>query len=305
MELKRMGGDWNTRGVYFRVRTKRFTLFAVCFFALFTFSLEVEAQNPQSLSVRVDGTDRQALLYSGNQALGESTPLVLVFHGYGGSSGGLKNPQGLANHLNIHDHWPEAIVVYGKGLVIPRRADGRIKPGKEKPGWQRAPGMDGGRDLRYVDALIEAVDDRLQLDRKRVYATGYSNGAVFTWVLLKTRPHTIAGFAPIGGIDNGAIENATVPRPVIFHFGEQDEAFQLEWARKSVRRVKRLNRSTSETRDWGEYSVWFDYAEGGAPFVWHLHPRGHEVPMEASANIVRFFKEVGYVSEDRPSYLRR
>jgi poly(3-hydroxybutyrate) depolymerase len=263
-----------------------------CFFLFLAATPSVVAQAPQTLNVRVDGIQREALLFPGNQTLGKSTPLVLAFHGYGGESKGLKNPRRLSERLNIHMHWPDSIVVYCQGLIIPQRNDGRIKPGNEKPGWQRTAAMDGGRDLRYVDALIEAVDDQLQMDRKRVFATGYSNGAVFTWVLLKARPNTIAGFAPIGGIDNGNIANATVPRPVIFHFGEKDNAFKLAWAQKSVRRVKRLNKSTAKSRRWSTNSVWFEYEKGGAPFVWHLHPRGHEIPLYASANIVRFFREV-------------
>lgn len=272
--------------------SKFILLLIACLFSLFASSLKVEAQEPHEMILSVDGKIREALMYPGNQTLGESTPLILVFHGYGGSSKDLKNAKGLANYLKIHELWPEAIVVYGQGLVIPPRDDGRIKPGKEKPGWQRTAEMDGGRDLRYVDEIIETIDELFKMDRKRVYASGFSNGGLFTWVLLKARADTISAFAPIGATDNGNIYDATVPRPVIFHYGEQDEAFEMGWAQKSVRRVKRINKSTAESHQWSENSTWFEHEEGGAPFVWHLHPKGHIIPPYAAANIVRFFQEI-------------
>ena len=141
-----------------------------------------------------------------------------------------------------------------------------------------------------VDVVIQGLSNEYDVDTNRIYACGYSNGAVFTWVLVASRPNLFAAFAPVAGIDNGNIESASTPEPVIFHFGEQDKEFKLAWAEKTIRRIKRMNRIEGQGDVWGTGYQWFKPEVGGAPFVLNLHPGGHEVPAYAPENIVAFFK---------------
>jgi poly(3-hydroxybutyrate) depolymerase len=211
---------------------------------------------------------------------------LFAFHGYSGTAANFDSS------MRLQNEWPEATVVYVQGLVIPERDDGRIAPGQERNGWQRRVGMDDDRDLHCVDSLIDVLSEQYKVDRSRIFATGFSNGAVFTWVLMKARPETFAGFAPIAGIDHGTIEDATVPRPVIFHFGKNDTAFKLVWALKSLGRAKKVNKCTTRKQhDWRPGYTWFEHAPGGAPVVWHLHDGGHEAPEYSSKRIVEFFQE--------------
>lgn len=241
---------------------------------------------PLTFNVVVDGVSREARVYPGLDALRRPSPLLFAFHGYTGTAVNFDNA------MQFQTEWPEATVVYVQGLVIPERDDGRIAPGQERSGWQRRVGMDDDRDLRCVDAMIDALSEQYKVDGSRIFATGFSNGAVFTWVLLKARPEVFAGFAPIAGIDHGTIEDATVPRPVIFHFGKDDTAFKLVWALKSLNRAKKVNKCTGgKQHEWVPGYTWFDHEPGGAPVVWHLHDGGHEVPPYASQRIVAFFRE--------------
>jgi polyhydroxybutyrate depolymerase len=245
-----------------------------------------EPTGPITLKVNVDGLERKARIYPGAQAKESPSPLLLAFHGYSGTAANYDKA------TQLQKAWPQATVVYVQGLVIPERNDGRIANGKRRNGWQRRVGMDGDRDLRCVDTLIEVLSEQYEVDRSRIFATGFSNGAVFTWVLMKARPETFAGFAPIAGIDHGTIEDATVPCPVIFHFGKNDKAFKLVWALKSLRRAKKVNKCTTrEQHEWRPGYVWFEHEPGGAPVVWHLHDGGHEAPRYSSKHIVEFFQE--------------
>ena len=87
--------------------------------------------------------------------------------------------QNIARTMHIQTIWPEAIVVYPQGLPTPTRID----PAGKRPGWQIAVGAQGDRDLKFVDAMLAAINKRYRVDKHRIYATGFSNGGVFMYVL--------------------------------------------------------------------------------------------------------------------------
>lgn len=236
-----------------------------------------------TVQVTVDGIERSAWVYPGKQALTEESPLILAFHGYSGKA------KAFSGGLKLHEAWPRATVAYMQGLMIPERSDSRIEPGNERAGWQRRPGMDDNRDVRFVDAMIAELSKQYRVDRQRIYATGFSNGAIFTWVLLCERPQVFAAFAPIAGHDNGMLEGATVPRPVIGHFGREDQAIRFRWAQKSLARILRLNKCNSSPIDQGDGYMLHEPDAGGAEVMWHVHNGGHRYGEQTASRIVQFF----------------
>src|SRR5688572_8063963 len=86
------------------------------------------------ISWTVDGVNRQAIVHAPSTAQGGKSPLVLSFHGGGGSMEKFESTQ-------MHRAWPEAIVVYFQGLPDP---EGRR-------GWQVEKGQENDRDLKMVD----------------------------------------------------------------------------------------------------------------------------------------------------------
>src|SRR5262245_1641470 len=65
----------------------------------------------QHRTIVVDGVTREYRLYTNSgPAPATGVPLVLVFHGHGGTAGIY------ARWLGIHELWPEAVVVYLQGL---------------------------------------------------------------------------------------------------------------------------------------------------------------------------------------------
>lgn len=266
-------------------RQSMISLKAICAWSILLLFIGIDAEaRYRDVYYEFQGNKRKILLYEGNFSSEDKVPLILVFHGYGGTA------ESIQRSFKIENHWPNALVAYVQGLVIPRRSDGRAKPGTEKTGWQRSLGMDKDRDLKFVDYLIKSLSEEFDVDKTRIYAAGFSNGAVFTWVLVATRPHTFAAFAPIGGIDNGVLERATVPKPVIFHFGRNDKAFKLAWAQKSIRRMKKLNKISRAGIKRPNNYILLEPDIGGRQFVLNVHDGGHEIPRYASRNICIFFK---------------
>ena len=49
--------------------------------------------------------------------------------------------------------------------------------------------------------MIDAVEKRFPIDRKRIYATGHSNGGGMTRHLIRRTADVFAAFAPVGSMD--------------------------------------------------------------------------------------------------------
>ena len=134
---------------------------------------------------QVNGATREAIVQAPDTAAtGGPLPLVLSFHGYGDN---MENFQ----HTNVHVVWPEAVVVYFQGL---ERSVFRARQGLR--GWVTEPGP-SNRDLALVDVAVASLKERFRIDNDRIYATGYSNGGGFTYLLWSERAEMFAGFAPV------------------------------------------------------------------------------------------------------------
>ena len=112
---------------------------------------------------------------------GHPTPLVLVFHGAGGT------PRGMARHTGFSDLATREgfIVAYPEG-VRRRWNDGRVPAATHD-------------DVGFVRALLDSLSARLAIDPRRIYATGISNGAMFSYRLACDLPGVFAAIAPVAG----------------------------------------------------------------------------------------------------------
>lgn len=86
-------------------------------------------------------------------------PLVLVFHGHGGTA------EVIARRLEVHKHWPEAVVAYMQGLP---GVKGKTDPEGKQSGWQKTPGELDDRDMKFVDTALKELQKKYKIDPKRV-----------------------------------------------------------------------------------------------------------------------------------------
>src|SRR5262249_30648325 len=158
-------------------------------------------------------------------------------------------------------------------------------------GWQHNPGQYDDRDIRFVDLLLKELSSTYQVDPRRVYVTGFSNGAIFTCVLLVTRPDRFAAFAPVSTSFIPPLAWAATPRPVLLTHGKKDTNIpigQAEWVRNHL---LRLNDCGTQTVAWDNISTSYEPCGTGQPLVWSIHTGGHEWFTGTTQRIVRFFKE--------------
>jgi len=233
---------------------------------------------PVTVSLTVDKLVRTALVYPGKGAQQTPAPVVLAFHGF------TSNARQMDALTRIERAWPEATVVYPQGLAVTLlRLTG--------PGWQTFPGDLGDRDLHFVDALLRELGRRYQVDPRRVYATGISNGAIFTYELFATRPQTFAAFAPVAGWQFFLGPTTATPRPVLIIQGANDRVVRPRLAEEARDAVRRINGCGQRTVEWAPGYQSYQPCRSGMPVIWHLWNGGHWWPNDATRYIVKFFKE--------------
>jgi polyhydroxybutyrate depolymerase len=148
-------------------------------------------ENTAEHTLEVDGRKRVYYLYvPPGLAADKPAPLVLVFHGGGGTALGMERY--LARFSRLADK-EGFLVAYPEG-VDKNWNDGRDNPAS-------TPARENINDLAFVMAMIDDIAREHAVDNKRIYATGISNGGVFSHYLAANHAEKIAAIAPVvGGI---------------------------------------------------------------------------------------------------------
>ena len=87
-------------------------------------------------------------------------------------------------------------------------------------GYAQATGID---DIGFIDALLDRLESDLCIDRRRVHATGMSNGAQLSHRLACDLSWRIASVAPVAGTDNTTACAPTRPVSVMHIHGTADQ----------------------------------------------------------------------------------
>lgn len=235
------------------------------------------AEQPQTWNV--DGVERQGLVFAPASAKSEAAPLVFAFHGHGGTA------RAAAARFKIQQLWPEAIVIYPQGLKTPGRL---TDPQGLKPGWQGRESDQGDRDLKLFDAMLKWAKETYKVDEKRIYCTGHSNGAGFTYLLWDTRGDVFAAVAPACAVAS-SLKNMK-PKPAL-HIGSPDDPLvKFAWQQATIDAIRKLNGCDPQGKPDGERVTVYPSATG-TPVETYIYAGGHTPPAEAWPEVVKFFKE--------------
>jgi len=140
------------------------------------------------------GLERTYLLHEPAAKGAGPYPLVLVFHGGGGEASGVDK----LTHFNKISDREGFLAVYPNG-VMKHWNDGR---GTVNPDID---------DVGFISALIDFLVAKKNVDSKRVFITGISNGGMFCHRLAFELPNKIAAAAPVAG--SIAVNIATKGQP--------------------------------------------------------------------------------------------
>jgi polyhydroxybutyrate depolymerase len=71
----------------------------------------------------------------------------------------------------------------------------------------------GAADVEFVSTMLSDLRTRVSVDERRIYATGFSNGASMTFRVARELPRILAAVAPVAGADwlHGMTPERAVP----------------------------------------------------------------------------------------------
>jgi len=223
-------------------------------------------------TITVGGEARGYLLDA--PAVDRPVPVVLAFHGFRASARGLRWGAG----------WARVARRDGFIAVHPEGHDGVALLGTTGRGWDMRAGET--QDVDFVRALLDRLEKERCVDRRRVFATGMSNGGFFANLLGCALAARIAAIAPVAGaLDLGACVPAR-PVPVLLLYGRADRVVSAALIVAARGWWARANGCGTAATDGGcEH-----YTGCSADVVYCEGPQAHRWPAGATERIWRFFE---------------
>lgn len=239
---------------------------------------------------QVGDQTREALVYIPADP-GKNPPVIVAFHGHGGRA------ELAARKFSFHTLWPEAICIYPQGIPTPTP---QVDPAGKLPGWQKAVGDEGDRDLKFFDAMLATMNSDYKINQKQVFVVGHSNGGFFTYVLWAARGDKIAAVAPISAFLNPRDAKTLSPKSVLHVAGQKDPLVKFDAQQKMIDQDKKVDGCTSEGKPAGEFCTQYR-AKDGISVITYIHPGGHGVPDGAPKRIIEFFKDIAATEPKSPA----
>ncbi|MCX6854651.1 MAG: hypothetical protein NTV80_07070 [Verrucomicrobia bacterium] len=172
----------------------------------------ITAANFQTITLTVGGMERRALVHVPAGDDGKTPlPLVLMFHGNGGTPEAIAMESGWVAKSDLE----KFIVVFPEGS----RPDMTQPPkfGSNNPAWNDGSGRfhagsQNIADVAFIAALLDHLEGKFAVDKRRVFASGFSNGASMTFRVGLELSERIAAIAPVSGAL--WITEAKIARPI-------------------------------------------------------------------------------------------
>jgi polyhydroxybutyrate depolymerase len=168
----------------------------ICFPALAVFGSAGISEH----SITVDGRERSFAI-AASEARGPA-PLIIVLHGGGGSQSGPRR-------------WgfTEAAEKRGWIAAYPSGWQGNWNDGRDAPRIRAQ--QEKVDDVKFIRKMVEEIDRIRPLDRSRIFATGVSNGGIFSFRLAREASDLLAGIAPVvGGIAKPLADDYRIDPPL-------------------------------------------------------------------------------------------
>lgn len=195
-------------------------------------------QQPAAPAVNFAGEGRTWITYvPASYSPDTPTPLVLVLHGRP------SNSTGMAYITEVH----KVAEKYGFITIYPDGINREWNYPKDLLQYTR----NKRDDVAFLVTLVEDLSVDLNIDRARVYVTGFSNGGFMTQRVACEAPNAFAAYGVVGAtVFHGmaAICDAAPPVPIIFIHGTEDVS--IPWA-GDERGLESVENSVSF---WGQHN---------------------------------------------------
>lgn len=170
--------------------------------------------------IRVDNEKRNFIFatprsYKSNKPL----PLVIFFHGAGGSAQQAAETYGWIEKGEA-EHF---LVAFPEGLPYQKNGEANflLNPRIWRDGRSAQQGSPVD-DIHFFAVMLDKLQACLAIDPQRIYVTGFSNGASFSFALGARYSDRLAAIAPVCSQSFVAIPSVRRPLPVYYLVGDAD-----------------------------------------------------------------------------------
>lgn len=197
--------------------------------------LSVRNSSPRNrvLSITVNGSERHYVVHvpKGYDPK-RHWPAVIMFHGGGGTAKAVMWDTGWTEKADKEGFL--AVFPDGTARDPSRPANFRANPQTWNDGSKRLNVGAAKRniaDVKFVSAMLDDLKARFSVDKLRVYATGFSNGASMTFRVARELSSVIAAAAPVAGVDWLEDKKPDRPVPLMYITGTADPLNPIDGGR--------------------------------------------------------------------------
>ena len=224
-------------------------------------------------SILHNGKEREYLVYvPTSYDENANYPLLLNFHGFG---------ENAKDYFEYESDFRDVAELEGVILVYPQ---GSLLSGFSH--WNAAPMAEDNKsntdDIGFIELLIRNLQEGLSVDPNRIYATGFSNGGMFSYALACFTENLIAGVAAVSGLQLNLADCApSNPMNVLIAHSTTDDVIPYAGSSDvaSVDQIvsfwKTANQTSSEVKEssynLGDEMVWIYTYSGGTNSAEVLH----------------------------------
>jgi poly(3-hydroxybutyrate) depolymerase len=243
---------------------------------LILLSLQASAYNKQSININVNGQQRNMVVFTPNQ-LPAKSPLFIVTHGMN------QDPEYQYGADKMYE-----MIDTAKFVVTYLRSDGST--------WD----VGGTKDQNFVTKAIDEMASRFDIDKERVYWSGFSMGSMLIHHCIANMQDKIAAFAPTSGIQfsEQPWNNCHKPVNLIECIAYGDDVFGYEqygihayienYAKHDKHTVYRKTvgyRPANGSWYDGDLECWTGGANGGEVWLYSYNNGGHW-PMDQNRHLI-------------------
>ena len=154
----------------------RYSHYSLLSFLLFLLTLQAFAYKQQSININVNGKQRNMVVFTPNE-LPAKSPLFIVTHGMN------QDPEYQYGSDKMYE-----MIDTAKFVITYLRSNGST--------WD----VGGTQDQNFVIKAIDEMASRYDIDKERVYWSGFSMGSMLIHHCIANMQDKIAAFAPTSGI---------------------------------------------------------------------------------------------------------
>jgi len=161
-------------------------------------------------------------------------------------------------------------------------------------GQNRAWDTGGDKDLNFIKAIINEMNNKYGIDKKRVYVSGFSMGGMMSYVVANKMSDQIAAIAPVSG--GGGPSSAKRAMPIIHTHGTTDDVVNYNNTVNTLKQWVPFNKCSSNSKVTKPYpaskpgsaaslEVWSGCSDGVEIRLLTIAGKGHWYSMDEAVSV--------------------